>query len=197
MDRRAAARRRSGPVPTVRVWDRFVRFFHWSLVASFFGAWLSRDDLRNLHEWLGWLALGLVAARIVWGFVGRGAARFDHFVPRPATLRAYLLAMRRGREPRHLGHNPAAAVMILFLLAAVVGIGGTGWMMTLDRWWGVEWVEELHEGLVELTLIAVALHVAAAVFESWRHRENLILAMFTGRKRAGPEAADPAASDRS
>lgn len=172
--------------PTVRVWDRFVRLFHWGLVASFFGAWLSRESSRDLHEVLGWIALALVLARIVWGFAGRGAARFDHFVPRPAVLGAYLRALLRGREPRHLGHNPAAALMILALMAAVIGIAGSGWMMTTDRWWGVEWVESLHEGAVELTLIAVAVHVAAALLESWRHRENLILAMVTGRKRAEP-----------
>lgn len=179
----------AGAAPaTVRVWDRLVRGFHWSLVASFFGSWLSSDAFREAHEWLGWMALGLVLPRIVWGFVGRGHARFDHFVPRPAALRGYLRALLRGREPRHLGHNPAAAVMIVFLLGAVIGIGGTGWMMTTDRWWGVEWVEALHGLLVDLTLVAVAVHVGAALLESWRHRENLILAMFTGRKRAESEA---------
>ena len=32
------------------VWDRFVRFFHWSLVAAFFTAWFTREDVDTAHE---------------------------------------------------------------------------------------------------------------------------------------------------
>jgi cytochrome b len=177
----------------VRVWDRFVRVFHWSLVACFFTAYFSTvGGPRWLHEVSGYAALALVTARIVWGFVGAGHARFARFVPRPATFVAYAGAMLRGREPRHLGHNPAAAVMILFLLAMVIGIGTTGWMMTTDAWWGNETVEALHGLLVDATLLAVAIHVSAAVYESVKHRENLVWSMVTGTKRAGPDRTDNA-----
>ncbi len=174
----------------VRVWDRFVRVFHWSLVLSFFIAYFSTvGGPRWLHEVSGYAALALVAARIVWGFVGAGHARFTSFVPRPTTFIAYAGAMLRGQEPRHLGHNPAAAVMILFLLAMVIGIGTSGWMMTTDAWWGNETVEAIHGLLVDATLLAVAIHVSAAVYESVRHRENLPWSMVTGTKRA-PDARD-------
>ena len=174
----------------VRVWDRFVRVFHWSLVLCFFTAYFSTvGGPRWLHEVSGYAALVLVAARIVWGFIGAGHARFASFVPQPTAFIRYVGAMLRGREPRHLGHNPAAAVMILFLLAMVIGIGATGWMMSTDAWWGNETVETVHSLLVDATLLAVAVHVAAAVYESLKHRENLVWSMVTGTKR-GAQARD-------
>jgi len=174
--------------PLVRVWDRFVRLFHWALVLSFFGAYLSTDDIDGLHALCGYIALALVLARGVWGFVGRGHARFASFVPSPQKLVDYLVAMVQRREPRHLGHNPAGAVMIVFLLCAVAGTGITGWMLTLDAFWGNGTVEDLHVLLVDSLLLAIALHVSAGVYASLRHHENLVVAMMSGRKRP---SADP------
>lgn len=172
--------------PQVRVWDRFVRVFHWTLVLSFCIAYLSTDSIGWMHKGSGYLAVALVAARVVWGFVGSEHARFANFVPTPQALVAYLRALSRRREPRSLGHNPAGAVMIVLLLCTVSAIGITGWMLTLDAFWGNDTVETLHTLLVDAALIAVAFHVAANVYESLHQRENLIAAMVTGRKRAPP-----------
>lgn len=167
----------------VRVWDPAVRLFHWSLVAAFAAAYLTSDDADVAHWWAGYAALALVAFRVVWGFVGSRHARFADFVPRPAAFARYLGSAIRGREPRYLGHNPAGGAMILFLLAAVGVIGASGWLLTTDWGWGSESLEALHDGAVELTLAAIAVHVAGAIVESVRHRENLVRSMLTGMKR--------------
>ena len=78
--------------------------------------------------------------------------------------------------------------MILFLLAMVAGIGVTGWMLTLDAYWGSETVEGLHVALVNVTLVAILIHVAAAIYESWKHRENLVWSMVVGTKREADQA---------
>jgi cytochrome b len=173
----------------VRVWDRFVRLFHWTLVLCFFVAYGSTESIGWIHKGFGYATLALVFGRVVWGFIGTRHARFADFVPGPRRLWTYTLAMLRRREPRHIGHNPAGAVMILFLLCAVTGIGVTGWMMTLDAFWGNGTVEGLHTLLVDITLVAVAIHVCANIYGSVRHRENLILSMITGDKR--PAHASP------
>jgi len=167
----------------VKVWDPAVRVFHWSLVAAFAVAYFIVDGNRDIHEWAGYVALGLLAFRLVWGVIGSRHARFSDFVPRPAELSGYVRQMIRGREPRYMGHNPAAAIMILFLLLAVGVIGFSGWLLTTDWGWGSEVLEEMHEMSVNVTLVAIALHVAGAIYESIHHQENLIRAMFTGYKR--------------
>ena len=102
----------------------------------------------------------------------------------PARLLRYLTLLLRGREPRHLGHNPAGAVMILYLMGATLVIGVTGFLMTTDAYGGNELVETLHTTAVDLTLVAIAVHVGANAYESLKHRENMFKAMVTGRKRA-------------
>ncbi len=59
-----------------------------------------------------------------------------------------------------------------------------GWLYTTDRFWGVEWVEELHEGFSKRLFTLVGVHIVGVVFASGRHRENLVGAKLHGRKRA-------------
>lgn len=168
---------------TVRVWDPLVRIFHWSLAFSFLAGYALGDDGGQLHRAFGYAALGLVAFRLLWGVAGGRHARFADFVPGPARLGQYLRDVLAGREARYLGHNPAGGAMIVLLLIAVAATGISGWMMTLDAFWGSEPVEEVHEALAAGTLALAGLHLAGVVFSSLRHRENLVRAMITGRKR--------------
>lgn len=167
---------------TVTVWDPLVRIFHWSLVASVLAAYFFTEEGDPPHEYAGYIALGLVAFRLVWGFIGGRYARFAQFTPGPAALLRYARELLQGTEARHLGHNPAGAVMVLALLAMVAASSVTGWMLTTDAWFGEEWVEELHEIVANALMLLVGLHVAGVIYTSVRHRENLVRAMFTGRK---------------
>ncbi len=176
--------------PAIRVWDAFVRIAHWSLVVTLAGAWLT-DDSGAIHEWLGYAALAIVAARLVWGAFGTRYARFRQFVRSPAATLLYARQVWAHAEPRHIGHNPLGAYMIVLLVVMVILVAGSGWLYTTDAYWGVEWVEELHEGLADALLWLIALHVAGVAFSSLRHRENLVAAMLHGRKRA-PERNDVA-----
>ena len=166
----------------VRVWDPVVRLFHWSTVGLFTLAYLF-DHPRDLHKGMGYALLAGVVIRILWGFVGSRHARFADFVPGPGRLIAYARDTAAGREARHLGHNPLGGAMIVALILTLLAICASGWMMGLDAFLGVGWVEEVHEGLVSFALVLVALHVAGVGFSSLRHGENLVRAMVTGLKR--------------
>lgn len=190
----------------IRVWDPVVRLGHWIVVAAFFTAYFTEDDFLTVHVWAGYLVGAVVVVRLVWGLVGTRYARFSDFVRSPAVVLGYLGDMVRRRERRYLGHNPAGGAMILALLlslAVTVTSGivlyaydeGAGPLAPLlvetasgrgayeeaeDVW------EEIHEVFSNLTLLLVVLHVAGVVFASLVHRENLVKAMVTGRKRVEP-----------
>ena len=179
----ATAAGRTERPATVRVWDPLVRLFHWVLVISFTTAWLNTEN-KTLHKGAGYVVLALIAVRLIWGFVRSRHARFRDFVPRPQVLLAYLKSLRSGRPRRYLGHNPAGGAMILLLLTMLILTAGSGWLSTTDAFWGIGWVETLHAAAANLTVVLVFAHVAGVVFSSLAHRENLVLAMITGRKRA-------------
>jgi cytochrome b len=166
---------------TIRVWDPFIRAFHWGLVAAVAVAWLCADEWDDLHVISGYVVAGALAARLIWGFVGSHYARFEQFLPTPATILVHLRGMMAGRERRFLGHNPAARAMIVALLVALAGIAVTGWLLENDAG---DTVEDLHEVLANGLLLLIALHVAGVILASVQHRETLTRAMITGDKRA-------------
>ena len=105
------------PPRTVRVWDPVVRLFHWTVVIAVCLNLFVLKPGRLYHRYAGYVVIGAVLIRLVWGFIGTRHARFGDFFPTPSRLIPYLKALFRREEPRHLGHNPAAAVMMLALMA--------------------------------------------------------------------------------
>ncbi len=173
----------ASPAASVKVWDIFVRVFHWALVISFVIAWVSEDDFEALHEWAGYAAGALVLLRLIWGLIGTRYARFTQFVKGPEKTLVYVGEMVRGSEARYVGHNPAGGAMVIALLLGMLAVSVSGWMLTLDQFSRAEWVEEGHEIMASALLGLVLLHIVGVVVAGMRHRENLVRAMFTGRKR--------------
>lgn len=171
-----------------KVWDPLVRLFHWTLVVAFAANALFTDDESDLHAWVGYLVLGLVVIRLLWGLIGTRHARFSDFLPRPGAIADQLGDIATGRRRVHLGHTPLGALMIFNLLATLLGIALTGHLMTTDAYWGVEWVEEAHEALVTWAEISIVLHIAAVIWESRRTGVNLPRAMVTGVKTVPDDA---------
>jgi cytochrome b len=171
------------PPPTVKVWDLFVRLFHWSLVTLFVIAFATGDETERVHLAAGYAIAGLLALRIVWGFIGPRHARFTDFVRSPREAMAYLRDAMLLRARRTIGHNPAGGLMIIALIVMLAGTCVTGALMTTDATWGSKAMEEAHELLANATIGLVALHLLGVLVASFEHRENLVKAMITGRKR--------------
>ncbi|WP_101103384.1 cytochrome b/b6 domain-containing protein [Macromonas bipunctata] len=169
--------------PAVKVWDPFVRIFHWSLVTCIVLNQFVLEAGETAHEWTGYTASALVLLRLVWGFVGGRHARFADFFPTPQRLGRHLQALRRGEQPHYDGHNPLGALMMLALMVLVLSLGLTGWLQTTDAYWGEEWLMELHEWLANGLLLAAGLHAAAAIVMGRLERTRLIRAMITGHKQ--------------
>jgi Cytochrome b len=158
---------------------------HWSLaIAVLVNAWVF-DGGDATHRWLGYTALALVGARLVWGFVGSPHARFSSGWPTLARLRAYLARPRVAT----VGHNPLGLTMAMLMLALVVALGISGWLMGTDRYWGESWLQDLHTDFSSALLACAAIHVAAVVIVSVRTRINLPRAMMSGWKERGPRSS--------
>ena len=109
------------------VWDPLVRIFHWTLVVAFVIAYFTGDEENDLHVYAGYYILGVVAVRILWGFVGTKHARFGGFIASPAAVLDYLKGfVGAGSGRQYLGHNPAGGWMVIALLLSLLATGISG-----------------------------------------------------------------------
>ncbi|MBN8291386.1 cytochrome b/b6 domain-containing protein [Rhodobacter sp. NTK016B] len=166
----------------VRVWDPLIRLFHWSLVIAFAANALFTDPESAIHVWIGYIAVGLIGIRLLWGLVGTRYARFSSFPPSLSGAMHQVSDIATGRRQAHLGHTPLGALMIYNLLLTILAIGASGYMMTTNTFWGVKWVEELHEVLVTWAEVSIVVHIGAVLWESHRTGVNLPRAMISGDK---------------
>lgn len=174
---------------TVRVWSLAVRVLHWALAFSVLSA-LALHEFGEVHEWLGYAAIAIATLRVLMGLAPwprRSPARFANFVRGPKHTLAYAGQVVMGSERRHLGHNPLGAWMVVSLLGMTLLAAGTGALYVTDTFWGMEWLEEVHEVLGWTLACLVPVHVLGAIHASRHHRENLVASMVHGRKRPPAE----------
>ncbi len=187
--------------PKIAVWDVFVRVFHWSLVLVVCIAALTGFVLDatwfQIHVWAGTASALLIFVRLIWGALGPTYARLGNAVTDPATMIRHTRSLMVGNAPRHIGHNPLAAAMVLAMVAVVFTLGLSGVIVlggvykTGPLAFGLTYstatsVGELHQVIAIGFLVLITLHIAGAIYESRRTRENLPLAMVTGLKENRP-----------
>lgn len=179
----------------VKVWDLPTRLFHWLLVACFATAFYTSQSewMLGYHSVAGYIAGVLVVFRIIWGFAGNRFARFSEFIKGYSAIRSYLLDTIQHHPPRYLGHNPAVAIMVIFMLTLVLTIVTTGLitfageelrgpLAGLFSFSTAEYTSEFHEFLAILAVVVVVIHICAALIHDFYFKENIILAMLTGVK---------------
>ena len=169
------------------VWGRSTRLLHWTLAVSMIASFVTHEGGGRWHEWTGYVALAAASLRVLLGFFASGMWRFSGFLRGVGATLDYARAVLQRREPHFLGHNPLGGWMVVALLVDAILVGATGWLYVTDRFWGVQWLEELHGALGHLLIPLFVLHVAGVVFTSIRQKENLAAAMVHGRKRAPAE----------
>jgi len=200
----------------VSVWDPLVCVGHWALVAAFAIAYLTGEEEgepSDWHEWAGYIAGGIVVWRVLWGFAGPKYARFSDFAVWPRSALTYLIDLIAGRSRRYVGHSPAGGVMIIALLAfigttVITGIVAdpvgnapkdqasvtaatpikTGEVRETGHTAKESFIGEVHGAVANITLALIALHILGVLLASFVHRENLVAAMITGKKRADGES---------
>jgi cytochrome b len=181
-----------------KIWDPVTRLWHWALVLSVgvgwsFGKFMSFDTIQ-WHFYLGYLTLGLMAFRFLWGCVGPAPIRFRALLPTPANLLGYLRHVGQRKPSGTAGHNPLGSLSVILMLLAISAQAITGLFIESDdffesgplagyvteatvsqlTWW--------HRLNADFILILVVLHVSAILFYLLWKNENLIKPMITGWK---------------
>jgi cytochrome b len=188
----------------VLIWDLPTRLFHWALVLSVSGAFVSQWFYTRIpfwvHECCGLIVLVLIAFRLLWGFFGPRYARFAQFLKGPGATLAYFDAVRRRSPPAIAGHTPTGSWMIVVLLGllaaqSVLGLYSNdemdsagplvGWVSHAlsNHWTG--W----HHRIANVLLGAIGLHVAAVLFYRVVLKEDLIRSLWTGKRLGLPSSA--------
>jgi cytochrome b len=181
---------------TVKVWDLPTRLFHWSLVAVFAFQYITvelLDDAMQLHFYGGYVALGIILFRIIWGFVCTYHARFSNFVYSPNTAFSYAKDSAKGNAQTYLGHNPLGGYSVLVILAVMLTQASSGLFMTDDifldgPYYGVmgdsidDIMNFLHHNAITVMYGLIALHLVAIIWYSVKKKQKLVPAMIHGNK---------------
>lgn len=168
-------------------WDLPARLFHiafgLSLTAAISIGFLVDDHapMFQLHMIFGIIAVFLLFMRVIIGLVGSRYSRFSSFPLHPREIAGYLCSAVFSKTKRYAGNNPGSALVaaLMFLLVPALLITGIGS--------DCEAGEELHETFAWALLMAVMAHLAGLAWHSIRHRENISLAMITGKKEGKTE----------
>ncbi|WP_291295799.1 cytochrome b/b6 domain-containing protein [Elioraea sp.] len=178
----------------VLVWDLPTRIVHWSLVLLMIGSFVTvRLHVMDLHALCGYAILTLVIFRILWGLLGSENARFSHFLQGPGAVIAHLGHIVTRKPDRETSHNALGGWAVILLLGLVAAQATTGLFANddilfrgpLSRTVGKAMSDSItgwHYLISDLLLIAVGVHVAAALFYRLFLRHRLVEAMVTGRK---------------
>lgn len=190
----------------IRIWDFWIRSFHWCLAASVIFLLISGETGFQFFEWhrnVGEFVLLLVLFRIVWGIAGSSNAKLHTLVSHPRSAFNHLVHLLRGNTQQERGHNAAGgwAVLAMLLLIGFQAISG---LFIADEdeliegaFYGAlgsdlsEQLLHLHHLNAELLLILVGVHVLMVFVYLFRAKQNLIIPMITGRMRWTQQLAVP------
>jgi cytochrome b len=178
---------------SINVWDLPTRAFHWALAGSIILALIVIGDagpLYTIHAICGVAALVLVLFRLVWGFVGGEHSRFTAFVAAWQAVRQYSLQLLRLAPPAHIGHNPLGGWAVLILLGLSLLAAGTGVLAGgLAGATTAKLVLGIHELAGSLLQFMVFIHIAGVLVDWFLTRDNIVAAMWHGRKRVEEASA--------
>ncbi|MFP3343492.1 cytochrome b/b6 domain-containing protein [Halomonas sp. SIMBA_159] len=197
----------------IAVWDRFIRLFHWSLLAAVVISFYTTKTTGapflfpiEVHAQAGYVIIGLLVFRFIWGLVGSTYARFSTFLYGPKATAHYSKALMTRRAPHYASHNPLGGWMVVLLLLSLGFQAVSGLFLSDDIFFQAplyglfgpalgDVLPRLHSLNSDLLLILIGLHLAGLVWHTLQG-ERLVPAMLTGIKRFSnaPADAKPAAN---
>ncbi|MBP6018222.1 MAG: cytochrome b/b6 domain-containing protein [Burkholderiaceae bacterium] len=194
MNTRDTSQTALSPTTTIRVWDLPTRIFHWGLVATVTGCFIT---IKLGGLWMDWhvrfglATLALILFRLIWGVVGPRYARFSQFVRWPWTVVRYL----QGQHQHIAGHNPLGAISVIAMLLAFSFQAFSGLFANDDiftsgplAYLSTPWsntLTGLHKLNEWIMLGLISLHVLTIVWYRLVRKQNLAAAMLHGDTTLG------------
>ncbi len=181
-----------------KTWDPVTRVWHWILAAAVIAGWCFGEFLSfstiQWHFYCGYVVIGLLLFRILWGFVGPNPVRIRALFFTPKQIVDYLKTLGRRAPSGTAGHNPLGSLSVIAMILLLMTQATSGLFIESDdffeygplahlvseatvsrlTWW--------HHTFAKLILIVVGLHVLAILYYLIWKKENLIIPMVTGMK---------------
>lgn len=190
----------------IKIWDVWVRLFHWSLVATVGFLLVSGTTGAGFFDWhrlAGEIALGLILFRLAWGVVGSSNARLTSLISSPGAALSHLGGLFRRQPHPERGHNAAGgwavlAMLLLILVQATTGLyisDDEGWVQgALHGWVSTDLSDSLynlHHQVANLIKLLVIVHVLMIAVYYFVGRQNLLKPMITGFMQWQSEISAP------
>jgi len=180
----------------VVVWSGWLRISHAALAVATLvlmaTGWLlaSSPTLAPAASDIHYLAASILIAalmlRLVIGFFGKGAERFEHMLPRRsefAAMRAsllFFLTLGKAPLPNWFAHNPLwkPIYLILFVLLALSAL--TGWVMPEMQVVGRLYLPRVHGWLSNAIWVVTLAHLFCVVLQDVKGRSADVSGMLSG-----------------
>ncbi len=131
-----------------------VRFIHWGVALSVLLNAFILETGSLTHRYLGYTAVSLVLIRVLLA----KKLNFDHY-------------------------NPKAEYVYWSIWACIGVLGGSGYMMEMDQFFGNQKLETLHYYTSNTLLFLVSLHLVGIFTDAWIHRRKTWMVMISGRRQ--------------
>ncbi|WP_419147761.1 cytochrome b/b6 domain-containing protein [Pseudoalteromonas 'SMAR'] len=171
-----------------KVWDGFIRGFHWLLVAALVALYITGEEgMMEWHFVIAYLLLALMITRLIWGVIGSQTAKLSALFHSPKAI----IAALKSKQP-HVGHNPAGSLMVLLFFALILVQLISGLMTTDDilvegplvqyiSYDLAQLAGDVHHTNIEFIIAAIVVHIAAIVLYRLKG-QNLVKTLLSGKQ---------------
>lgn len=174
------------------VWDPLLRVFKWSFTLMFLLAYLTEGEQEIFHYFAGFMLLGLIVFRVVWGVIGTQNSLWASFMSSWQGVKQHFFQLVRLQKHTYEGHDPIGGWMIVLMLLTIGLTALTGMALLAEDNLGPfansaianlphDPLEEVHEFLANLSLLWVVIHIVGVIGVSVLNKTNLVRPMITGK----------------
>ena len=185
------------------IWGFSTRIFHLFLVMFIIITWISADgDYLQIHSAFGYAIGVLILFRLIWGLMG---PKYSHFKDFNFSIKKALAFSKNffNNHEKHLGHNPAASLILFILLIVILFIVLTGVLalgaqeakgvfasLNLTSFKELKLFEDIHEIAANTMLVLICAHLAGLLMDWFFHKEEgTLLSIVKGSKNIKGEDA--------